>query len=183
MTIETKGTDLSSQNTSSDAATVAVQATIQATIQAAIDKHGAGPDAVIPILQEINSTFGYIPAKALQIVSQRTHLPDRQVHISESQLYSLASFYRMFSTKPLGRHIVRFCESAPCHVVGGREVWQALQDVMALKAGETSSDGKWSLITTSCLGICAVGPVILIDDDVYGNVTPEQLPELLAKYE
>ncbi len=151
-------------------------------IQEAIEKHGADQDSVIPILHEINVAFGYIPAEALKMISQRIHLPETQVHISESQLYSLASFYRMFSTHPLGKHVVRFCESAPCHVVGGREVWLALQEQLNLKAGETSPDGNWSLITTSCLGVCAVGPVILIDDDLYGNVHPEQLPEILAKY-
>lgn len=155
---------------------------LTAVIQKAIAEHGTGTDAIIPILHELNATFGYIPAMALKIISQRTHSPNSQVHISESQLYSLASFYEMFSTKPLGRHVIRFCESAPCHVVGGRELWIALQDALQLKSGETSPDGKWSLITTSCLGICAVGPVILIDDDVYGNVTPDMLPEILGKY-
>ena len=159
------------------------EAELAAVIQEAIRKHGAGADAVIPILHEINTKYGYIPAKALTIISQRTYLPDRQVHISESHLYALASFYEMFSTKPLGRHVVRFCENAPCHVVGGRELWRALKDTLGLEAGETTPDGKWTLITTSCLGVCAVGPVIWIDDEVYGNVTPEQLPGILGKNE
>jgi NADH:ubiquinone oxidoreductase subunit E len=89
----------------------------------------------------------------------------------------------MLSTKPHGRHVVQFCESAPCHVVGGRQVWQALQDGLKLKSGETSPDGKWTLITTSCIGVCAVGPVIVIDEDVHGNVEPEQVAEILARYE
>jgi NADH:ubiquinone oxidoreductase subunit E len=68
-------------------------------------------------------------------------------------------------------------------VVGGRQVWNALQEQLQLKPGEISPDGKWSLVTTSCLGACSVGPVVVIDDVMYGNVTPEQLPEILAKYE
>ena len=88
----------------------------------------------------------------------------------------------MFSTKPRGKHVIQFCESAPCHVVGGREVWQALKETLNLEEDETSPDGKWSLITTSCLGLCGVGPVIVIDDDAYGNVIPEQIKDILAKY-
>lgn len=163
---------------------VAVQTKdLAAVIQAAIDKHGSGRDAVIPIMSEINEAFGYIPAEALKMVSQRTYLPETQAHVSESQLYSIASFYHMFSTKPLGKHVIRFCESAPCHVVGGREVWQTLLDTLKIKAGETTPDGQWSLLTTSCLGICAVGPVFVVDEDVYGNIRPEQVGEILAKYE
>jgi NADH:ubiquinone oxidoreductase subunit E len=78
---------------------------------------------------------------------------------------------------------VQFCESAPCHVQGGRELWQALQDQMKVGPGETSSDGRWTLMTVSCLGACGVGPVVVIDDEMFGNVTPEQLPDILAKYE
>jgi NADH:ubiquinone oxidoreductase subunit E len=88
----------------------------------------------------------------------------------------------MLSTKPRGKHVIQFCESAPCHVVGGREVWQALKEAVNLDEDETSPDGKWSLITTSCLGLCGVGPVIVIDDDAYGNVTPDQIKDILAKY-
>ncbi len=88
----------------------------------------------------------------------------------------------MLSTKPRGKHVIQFCESAPCHVVGGREVWQALREAVQLESGETSADGKWTLITTSCLGLCGVGPVIVIDDDVYGNLTPDQIPAILERY-
>jgi len=79
--------------------------------------------------------------------------------------------------------VIRFCESAPCHVEGGRQVIEALQDELGLQPGETSEDRKWSLLMTSCLGVCAVGPVFLVDEDLYGNVTPEQVHEILARYQ
>ncbi len=88
----------------------------------------------------------------------------------------------MLSTKPRGKHVIQFCESAPCHVVGGREVWQTLKETLNLEVGETTPDGNWTLITTSCLGLCGVGPVIMIDEDAYGNVTPSQIPAILARY-
>jgi len=140
-----------------------------------ISRHGATKDELIPILNEINQVLGYLPAEALKLVAAEIRVP-------QSQLYSVASFYQMLSTKPRGRHVIQFCESAPCHVVGGRVVYQALQKELGLESGETSEDGKWSLITTSCLGVCAVGPVFIVDNDIYGNVTPAQVPEILARY-
>jgi len=89
----------------------------------------------------------------------------------------------MFFTEQNGRHVIKFCESAPCHVAGGREVFEALQKDLGIAPGDTSDDGKWTLMTTSCLGVCAVGPVMMVDDDIYGNLTPEQIPDILAKYE
>ena len=144
-------------------------------VQTAVDRHGATDEALIPILSEVNQALGYLPAEALAAVGRLLHAPG-------SRLFSVASFYNMLSTKPRGRHVIQFCESAPCHVVGGWEVWQALQDELGLALGETSSDGKWTLVTTSCLGICGVGPVIMIDDDVYGNVQPDHVPDILARY-
>lgn len=145
-------------------------------VDEAIQHHGESRDELIPILNDVNRTLGYLPPEALDEISHRLKSP-------RSQLFSVASFYHMLSTKPRGKHVIQFCESAPCHVVGGREVWTALKDALQLEAGETSEDGKWSLITTSCLGLCGVGPVIVIDEDAYGNVTPQQIPTILSKYE
>ena len=152
-------------------------------VEEAVAKHGTHGDALIPILLEINQEYGHIPARALHEVRQRIHAGEEGTVVSEGQLYSLASFYQMLSTKPRGRHVVQFCESAPCHVQGGRELWQALQDQLQLGAGETTPDGKWTLVTTSCIGACGVGPVVIIDEEMYGNVTPDQLPGILSRYE
>jgi NADH-quinone oxidoreductase subunit E len=149
---------------------------VLAAVQSAVAKHGATKEELIPIMMDVNREVGYLPSAALEEISNQLHMP-------KSQLFSVASFYRMLSTKPRGRHIIQFCESAPCHVVGGRQVWQRLQDELMIKSGETTEDGKWTLLTTSCLGICAVGPVVVIDDDIYGNVKPDQLPDILARYQ
>jgi NADH-quinone oxidoreductase subunit E len=141
-----------------------------------VSRHGATRDELIPILTDLNSELGYLSPEVMVEVGRLIGAP-------RSQLFGVASFYQMLSTKPHGRHVVQFCESAPCHVVGGRQVWQALQDGLKLKSGETSADGKWTLITTSCIGVCAVGPVIVIDEDVHGNVEPGQVADILARYE
>ncbi len=148
----------------------------------AIEKHGGSKDALIPIFSEINAALGYIPAQAISEVRRQMNDPANRILLSDNKLFSVVSFYHMFSTQPRGRHVVKFCESAPCHVVGGRQVWQALRDALQIENGETTPDGKWSLVTTSCLGVCSVGPVLLVDDDIYGNVTEAEVAQILAKY-
>jgi NADH-quinone oxidoreductase subunit E len=149
-------------------------AAVQA-VKVAIEKYGPSREELIPILNHINQEVGYLPQESLDEISVLLKVP-------KSQLISVASFYQMLSTKKRGKHIIKFCESAPCHVVGGREIFQTLKNELNLSTCGTTSDGNWTLETTSCLGVCAVGPVFMVDDDIYGNVTPEQVPQILAKY-
>lgn len=149
---------------------------VVAAVKAAVDHYGASQDELIPILNEVNREIGYLPGEALDEISRLLRVP-------KSHLFSVASFYRMLSTKPRGRHVLQFCESAPCHVAGGREVWLAVKESLNINEDETTPDGKWTLLTTSCLGVCGVGPVMLIDDDIYGKVTAAQVPAILEKYQ
>jgi len=141
-----------------------------------VERIGATRADLIPVLQAITNEFGFISQPAMEELSTLMNLPTQEIH-------SVATFYRMLSTQPRGRHVIQFCESAPCHVVGGREVFTTLKQALALEPGQTSPDNKWTLLTTSCLGVCGMGPVILIDTDMYGNVTPEQVKEILSRYE
>lgn len=145
-------------------------------VQSAVKRYGASQDELIPILNDVNREIGYLPGEALDEVSRLLKVP-------KSQLFSVASFYRMLSTKPRGKHVIQFCESAPCHVAGGREVWTALKEALKIDENQTTPDGKWTLLTTSCLGVCGVGPVMMIDDDVIGNVDPKQIPSILSRYQ
>ncbi len=144
-------------------------------VETIVKKYGSTRDELIPILNEVNKELGYVPSEALEQISHMIKAP-------KSQLFPVTTFYRMLSTKKRGKHVIQFCESAPCHVVGGREVWEALQENLNLAEDDTSADGKWTLITTSCLGVCGVGPVMVVDEDIYGNVTPDQIPDILSKY-
>ena len=144
-------------------------------VRTLVKEQGREKAELIPILHEINGKLGYISDDAIQELSVQMNIPT-------SHIYSVATFYRMLSTEPRGRHVIQFCESAPCHVAGGRQVWQKLQKELGLSKGETSPDDKWTLLTTSCLGVCGVGPVMIIDNDIYGNVTPEQVPDILENY-
>lgn len=148
---------------------------IPSIVQAAIAQHGTTPEALVPLLSEVNEKLGYLPTAALTEISRALRLPG-------SQLMAVASFYRMLSTKPRGRHVIQFCESAPCHVMGGRLVRRVLQEELGLEPGETSADGQWTLLAVSCPGICGVGPVLMIDENIYGNITPGRIREILAEY-
>jgi NADH-quinone oxidoreductase subunit E len=149
--------------------------TLLEVVRKAVAHHGANREALIPILSDVNRAVGYLSKDALDAVGKELRVP-------VSQVDSVATFYSMLSTTPHGRHVIQFCENAPCHVMGGRETWRALQDELQLQPGETSADGKWTLLTTSCLGICSVGPVIVIDEDVHGNVEPKRVRDILAQY-
>ena len=146
------------------------------TANDAVDMYHGKKEDVIPILMKVNQEIGFIPKKAMEQISTRMRIP-------QSHLFSVATFYHMFFTEKTGRHIIKFCESAPCHVVGGQEVLETLKKELGIKPGETSVDGKWTLTTTSCLGVCGAGAVIMVDEDIHDNFTPNQIPDILAKYE
>jgi NADH-quinone oxidoreductase subunit E len=155
---------------------IGIKEKVHQAVEDAIKKYGPSDTEIIPIMSYINHEIGYLPAQALDELSVILKKP-------KSKVFTVASFYGMLSTIPVGKHVIRFCESAPCHVVGGRLVIQELMQALNIKPGETSKDGKWTLLMTSCLGICAVGPAFIVDDDIYGNVTASQVPGILAKYE
>ncbi len=150
--------------------------TVEQAVKEAFEFYGENKEDLVPILLKINKELGFLPDEALKTISEK-------LRISQSQLFSVATFYKMLFTKKMGRHVVKFCESAPCHVAGGRQVWEALKDELKLQSGETSPDGKWTLVTVSCLGLCSAGPVMMVDEDVYGNVTTENLSSIFARYQ
>jgi NADH-quinone oxidoreductase subunit E len=138
-------------------------------------KGEAMDEDVVAQLTEINKRLGYIPRAEIERIAREEKLPP-------TKIFGAATFYSLFSVQPRGKHIVRFCEDAPCHVAGGRAVLEAIHRELELGPGQTSADGWWTLEMTSCLGVCGVGPVMMIDDDVFGNVTPERVTEILRGY-
>ncbi|HUV27671.1 MAG TPA: NADH-quinone oxidoreductase subunit NuoE [Anaerolineales bacterium] len=144
-------------------------------VREVIEEFHAQKDELIPILLKINKELGYVSSSTLDQISTTMRIP-------KSQLQGVASFYSMIFTDKIGEHVIKFCESAPCHVEGGKAVWEKLQATLDLSSGETSEDGKWTLTTTSCLGLCAEGPVMMVDEDIYEKVSPDQIPSILGKY-
>jgi len=125
---------------------------------------------------EINQAFGYIPTEALGKIRRHINAPQDGLFLADSHLYAIASFYHMFSLKPTGKHIVRLLRKRPCHVVGGRQMIQALQDYLELQPGETSADQPVVINRDKLHGYLCCRPGVMVDEDIYGNVTPSACP-------
>lgn len=130
---------------------------------------------LIPVLHALQDKFGYLTPEAMEEVASWLSVP-------VSEVYGTATFYTLFSTKPLGTHVVRLCDSTPCHIEGSKGIKKAIEGALGIGAGQTTQDGKFSFQLVSCMGLCGVAPAIMVDDDVYGNLTPEMIPDILAKY-
>ncbi|MCD6551779.1 NADH-quinone oxidoreductase subunit NuoE [Thermotoga sp.] len=132
-------------------------------------------DTLINTLHEIQKHFkNFIPPEAAEIVAEELNVP-------LSKVYEVLTFYTMFSTKPRGKYVIRVCESLPCHVENGREVVKALKETLKIDFGQTTPDNMFTLEMTSCLGLCGVAPVIMVNDEYYGNMTPEKVRDLINK--
>mgnify|MGYP000909196053 FL=1 len=144
------------------------------TLEQILEKYGNDREALVEILRDVSQAAGYVTPEALATIAQRLNLPQSQVH-------SVAGFYSLISLKPMGKHVIRFCQDAPCHVVGGQEIWETLEQTLGIPFGATTSDKQWTLLATSCIGACSVGPVMMVDDEIYGNLTPDRVREVLAQ--
>ncbi|HEY3314574.1 MAG TPA: NAD(P)H-dependent oxidoreductase subunit E [Bacillota bacterium] len=146
-----------------------------AKIDQIIAKHRDRPGALLPVLHELQAELRYLPEEALVRTAIGLSVP-------LSKVYGVASFYTLFNLRPKARHIVRVCESAPCHVRGAREVIEALEKAAGARLGEDSGDGRFTLEVTSCIGVCGVAPAVMVDEEVFGNLTPDMIPEILARF-
>jgi NADH-quinone oxidoreductase subunit E len=140
-----------------------------------VDKYSDEPGPLITVLQDINEKYNYLPKLALKYISER-------LNISLSQVYSVATFYTAFSLTPRGKHLIKVCQGTACHVRGGAQVLSEIERVLQIKPGETTEDMNYSLETVNCLGACALGPVVVIDNQYYPT-TPRKVEKLVRGYE
>ncbi len=139
-------------------------------------KYGNKRENLIQILHEIQDADpqNYISKENLIRLSEIMNIP-------VSDITSTASFYTMFSFQPRGKYIIRVCGSPPCHIMGAETIFEVISKELKIAKGETTSDGLFTLEETSCLGVCAVAPAIMINDTVYGYLTVERVKEILAQ--
>jgi NADH:ubiquinone oxidoreductase subunit E len=130
---------------------------------------------LIPILHALQKEFGYLSPEAMEEAASWLAIP-------ASEVYGTATFYTLFSTVPVGTHMVRICDSTPCHIEGAKAIEKAIEADLGVSAGGTTEDGVFTFQVVSCFGLCGVAPAIMIDEDVYGNLTPEMIPGILSKY-
>jgi NADH-quinone oxidoreductase subunit E len=147
-----------------------------AKVDEIIDKYPAQPSVLIQLLLDIQSECNWIPKEAIQGVSKRLNVP-------VSQIYRVASFYKAMSLMPRGRHVINVCLGTACHVRGAPRIIDKVEESLRIKTGETTEDMKFTLERVNCLGCCALGPVMVVDKDYHGKMTPAKVKEVLQDYD
>jgi NADH-quinone oxidoreductase subunit E len=131
--------------------------------------------SLIPLLQDIQSIYGYLPEDALQEISDFVGLP-------LSRVYGVATFYNQFRLIPLGENVIKVCRGTACHVKNSSNILYAIESTLNIKAGETSRDKKFSIEVVNCIGACSIAPVITINDEYFGRLTVKEIPAILKKF-
>ena len=140
-----------------------------------LTKYGYEESQIIAILQEIQAIHNYLPEEVLKYVAEELDIP-------LSRVYSLVTFYKAFSLKPRGKHLISVCLGTTCHVRGGRKILEKIERDLGIKAGETTPDLKFTLETVNCVGCCAIGPIVIIDENYFGEMNLEKVDLVLRRY-
>jgi formate dehydrogenase subunit gamma len=148
--------------------------TDEAAIRKLAQAHAERPGALLPILHAIQDDMGYVPETAVSIVAD-------VLNLSRAEVHGVVTFYHFFRTHPPGRHTLYVCRAEACQSMGGRDLEQAVRKKLDIDFHETTADGRFSLEPVYCLGNCACSPAVMIDENVFGRVTPERIDELLER--
>lgn len=141
-----------------------------------IDKRNEDKGSLIQILLDIQQNYHWIPPEVAALISERVDIP-------LSQVYRVASFYKSLSLKPRGKHFAKVCMGTACYVRGGKEVMEKAGELLGVEEGGTTSDMKFTLEKVSCIGCCSLGPMITVDNEYFGKVSPDKVLEILENYE
>lgn len=130
--------------------------------------------SLITILQHTQEIYGYLPQEAIREISKRTG-------IAESEIMGVATFYTQFRLTPVGKYMIMLCQGTACHVNSSEAILQTVTEELGIKDGETTPDGLFSLKCVACLGCCSLSPVMMINDDTYGSLTPDKTRKILKE--
>lgn len=134
-----------------------------------------GADSLVPILQQVQKAYGYLPRAILMEVSERTGIP-------ASRIFGVATFYEQFHLEPHGRHTIRCCRGTACHVKGGHNIIKAMKQTLGVEPGQTTEDMRFTFETVACLGTCFLAPVMMINNDYYGHMNTRRIKSILEGY-
>ncbi len=143
-------------------------------IDAIIHKHNSLAGAVMPILHEIQDSYGYVPPGAIERIAENTGIP-------ASELFGVATFYARFRLQPLGKNQINVCHGTACHLGGIERISQAIEQTVGAKEGETSRDRLFTVERVACFGCCSLAPCIMVNSKVHGRLTPESTRKLLTQ--
>jgi len=144
-------------------------------IKSILTRYQGDPGMLVAILQDVQVEYNYLPKEALVLVGEGLDVP-------LSQVYSVASFFKAFSLKPRGRHLINVCLGTACHVRGAVRVLDEIERELGIKSGETTEDLRYTLETVNCVGACALGPIVVIDGGYSGQMTGSKVKPLLESY-
>ncbi|MCD8025534.1 MAG: NADH-quinone oxidoreductase subunit NuoE [Clostridiales bacterium] len=133
------------------------------------------PGAVLPVLQEAQEIYGYLPIEVQQMVADG-------LGVSLSEVYGVATFYSQFSLTPKGEHRISVCLGTACYVKGAGQILAEVEKKLGIKSGECTPDGLFSIDSCRCVGACGLAPIMMIDDEVYGKLTPDQVDKIIDSY-
>lgn len=140
-----------------------------------LEDYDKEPSSLIPILQETQDRFGYLPREAVENIADYLDIP-------VSKIYGVATFYAQFRFEPLGDHLVRVCHGTACHVKGADGITDAVEDKLGIETGETTEDGVFTLERVACLGCCSLAPVMMVDGTAHGDLTREKAKKVIERY-
>jgi NADH-quinone oxidoreductase subunit E len=138
------------------------------------DEH-TSKDALIPLLQKVQGELGYVPEEAIFEISEKTGVP-------ASEVFGVLTFYAQFRLKPIGRNVISVCLGTACHVLGSAKILEALERHLDVKPGETTADNEFTLAEVRCLGSCSLAPVMVVNHDTYGRLTPDKAIKIVERY-
>ena len=139
-----------------------------------IESNGADRAASLAILQDVQREYIFLPREALELVAQRLNVP-------VGHIYQMATFFKAFSLKPKGEYVIKVCLGTACHVQGGPHILEELEHDLNLKSGQTSPDGKFSVEAVRCLGACALAPIVVVNEEVYGKMSTSAVSKLAGE--
>lgn len=147
----------------------------KARLMAVIEESRSTPGCLMHVLQEAQGIYGYLPIEVQTMIAEG-------LEISLSEVYGVATFYSQFSLKPKGKHRISVCLGTACYVKGSDKILAEVEKQLGIKCGECTEDGLFSIDSCRCVGACGLAPVMMIDEEVYGRLTPESVKEILDKY-
>lgn len=148
----------------------------EAQLREVIREYRDVPGGTMPVMQKAQEIFGYLPLEVQQMIADGLGIPVKEV-------YGIATFYSLFTLNPKGKYQITVCLGTACYVKGAQQILDKVVELLDCPVGSITSDGRFSVDAARCIGACGLAPVMMINDDVYGQLTPDKVPEILAKYQ
>lgn len=151
-----------------------MQSTDLTLIDGVLGKYADVPGSLITVLQKTQDIYGYLPKEAIEKISDRMNIP-------KSEIMGVGTFYTQFRFQPVGKYLIMLCQGTACHVNSSQLILETIKDELHINDGETTEDGLFSLKCVACLGCCSLSPVMMINDNTYGSLTPDKTKQILKE--